>query len=206
MYYKNYIFLIVLIILLILFIELDTDFIISKNIPQNIILKPGTLYISTHNYEHKDIFILFKYFKNFDKKFYMLFADKTWNYLLEYIKPSNIDFLYVKGKTVEILTSKLLSGENVIMFLYNHSDASGPFYICKNSNCPLLFLKIQKKIEKNNNENEIIYNHVNSSFYDIFIKNFMASFELSIKNIKYKIDNESNNTTFMNELKRILYK
>lgn len=205
MHYSNYIFLIVLIIIIILIIELNTDFKVTNNVSESIMLKPGTLYISTHNYEHKDIFILFQYFKNFNKKFYMLFADKTWNYLLEYIKPPNIEFLYVKGKTVEKITSKLLLGENVIMFLYNHSDATGPFYICKNSKCPLLFLKI-KKMLKGNNENEIIYNHANSSFYDIFIKNFMEKFQLSIKNIKYEISDNCNKITFMNQFKPLLYK
>lgn len=207
MYYSTYIFIIVLIIL---FVELNTNFIIIKNISTNLILKPGTLYISTHNYEHKDIFILFQFFKNVDKKFYMLFADKSWNYLLENIRPHNIEFLYVKGKTVETITSKLLLGENIIMFLYKHSNATGPFYMIKNTNCPLIFFKIEKNLTKinnqeDNNKNEIICNHVNSSFYEIFKNNFMSTFKLTVKNIKYKINDNTNNIKFMKQLKTLLY-
>jgi hypothetical protein len=201
MYYSVYIFFIVLIVL---FIEINTNFIIVKNISQTVILKPGTLYISTHNYEHKDIFILFQYFKNFDKTFYMLFADKSWNYLLEQIRPSNIEFIYVKEKTVEKVTSKLLLGENVIMFLYNHINVTGPFYMIKNTNCKLILFKIKKKLTMHNN-NEIFLNHTNSSFYDIFKNNFMANFMLSIQKVKYKIKDNTKNIIFMNQLKTLLY-
>ena len=125
-------FFIFIVVLTIIFIEFNTEYEVIENkltnklklnILQNNI---GTLFIGTHNYEHKDILISMNYFSNFKSKFYMLFADKTWNYLLEPARPSNIEFLYIKEKTVDKLSSKLLLGQNIIMFLYKDSDSSGP--------------------------------------------------------------------------------
>ena len=94
------------------------------------------------------------------------------------------------------------------MFLYKHSNANGPFYMIKNTNCPLIFFKIEKNLTKDNNQdsnkNEIICNHINSSFYEIFKNNFMSTFKLSVKNIKYKIS-DTNNIKFMKQLKTLLY-
>ena len=199
-----FIFIVVLIIIL---IEFNTDYEIIENrlsnklklnILQNNI---GTLFIGTHNYEHKDILISFNYFSKLKSKFYMLFADKTWNYLLEPTRPSNIEFIYVKEKTVDKLSSKLLFGQNVIMFLYKESDSTGPYYILKNTRCPLIFFKIKRK----ENKEELIMNHYNSSFSDIFISNFLKKFTLQLKKINYKQITSESYIIFINQIKKILY-
>ena len=201
-----FVFIIVLIIIL---IEFNTDYEVIENKLSNTLKlntlqnKIGTLFIGTHNYEHKDIFISFKYFAKLKSKFYMLFADKTWNYLLEPTRPSNIEFIYVKEKTVDKLSSKLLLGQNIIMFLYKESDSTGPYYILKNTRCPLIFFKIKRK--ENNTKKEIIMNHYNSSFSDIFMNNFLKKFILQLKIINYKLITSQLPITFMNQIKNILY-
>lgn len=190
-------------ILSIILIEFNTDYNIienklSKTLKLNTLQnKIGTLFVGTHNFEHKDIFISFNYFSKLKSHFYMLFADKMWNHLLEPTRPNNIEFIYVKEKTVEKLSSKLLIGENIIMFLYKESNSSGLYYILKNTNCPLIFFKINRE-----DSNKNIMNHYNSSFSDIFISNFLKKFTLKVKKIKYKLFEVN---SFMEHIKNILY-
>ena len=210
---KNYKFtvftvFIFLVVLTIILIEFNTDYYIIENkLSQKLKLntlqhKIGTLFVGTHDYEHKDILISFNYFSQLNTKFYMLFADKTWNYLLEPTRPDNIEFIYVKEKTVDKLSSKLLLGENIIMFLYKESDSTGPYYILKNTKSPLIFFKIKKE----QNEKELIMNHYNSSYSDIFMSNFLKKFTLQLKKINYKLITSQNPNIFMNYVKKTLYK
>ena len=97
----------------------------------------------------------------------MLFANKSWNYLLEPFRPKNVEFYMFKEKTVERISTKLLNGYNVIMFLYKESDSSGPYYILKNTLSPLVIFKIKSE----NTNDTIVNNHYNSSFKDIFLSN-----------------------------------
>lgn len=202
------IFIIFLITLFIfIYIEFNTEYKLINHIPKMIKSNIGTLYIGTHNYEHKDIFITMNEFKKFNDKFYMLFADKSWNYLLEPFRPKNIEFLYVKEKTVEKISSKLLLGHNVIMFLYAESDSTGAYYILKNTKTRLVILKI-KKIINNNKDIESTYNHYNSSITNIFWNNFMSKFTLELKKINYNLLKNSSSTTcksFIKQLKNKMY-
>jgi hypothetical protein len=204
-----FIFILILILTLI-YLEFNTEFILINNIPKIINAHKGILFIGTHNYEHKDIFITFQQFKKFNEKFYMLFANKNWNYLLEPFRPKNIEFIYVKEKTVELISSKLLIGENVIMFLYSESNSTGPFYIIKNTKCPLVIIKIKKqenlKKQVNNDNIKKINNHYNSSFNKIYINNFMCKFNLEIKKVKYNLTKFTNCKNFITQLKYNLYK
>ena len=166
-YYIFNILLILLILLLILvLIEFNTDYKVINNIPKFIKSNIGTLFIGTHNYEHKDIFITLKHLEKYNDKFFMLFANKSWNHLLEAFRPKNIEFLYVKENTVQKLTSKLLLGNNIIMFLYLESESSGPYYILQNTKSPLIILKINKLNENNSNSNNSKNNtkEINTAF------------------------------------------
>lgn len=204
-------FILILVTLLILvFLEFNTSYELISKIPKIIYNQTGILFIGTHNYEHKDIFITFKQFEKINKKFYILFANKKWNHWLEPFRPKNIEFIYVKEKTVECISSKLLLGENVIMFLYYESDSTGPFYIIKNTRCPLVLLKIKKEIKQSQkehsiDENNLISNHYNSSFKDIYINNFMSKFTIEFKKIKYNLSKYTNCKNFIKELKQNLY-
>jgi hypothetical protein len=200
------IFIIILITLLTLvFLEFNTSYELISKIPKIINNHSGILFIGTHNYEHKDIFITFKQFEKINKKFYMLFANKKWNHWLEPFRPKNIEFIYVKQKTVECISSKLLLGENVIMFLYQESESTGPFYIIKNTKCPLVLLKIKKEDKQIKENNNLINNHYNSSFRDIYINNFLSKYTLEFKKIKYNLSKLINSKNFIEELKENLY-
>ena len=201
---------ILLTLLTLVFLEFNTSYELISKIPKIIYNQTGILFIGTHNYEHKDIFITFKQFEKINKKFYMLFANKKWNHWLEPFRPKNIEFIYVKEKTVECISSKLLLGENVIMFLYYESDSTGPFYIIKNTKCPLVLLKIKKQIKQSQeedsiDENNLISNHYNSSFKEIYINNFMSKFNVEIKKIRYNLSRFTNCKNFIKELKQNLY-
>lgn len=204
----NNIYIIIIIILLtIVYLEFNVKFTLLNKMPimNNLNENRGKLFICSHNFEHKDIFIIFKLFEKQKEKFYMLFADKSWNYILEPFRPNNIEFIYVKENTVNKLSSKILLGENVIMFLYNHSDSSGAFYILKNTNCLSYIIKIKRK-EKNTKSNNIkIVNHHNGTFTEIFINNFMKEYTVNINRIKYKLSKFTIVNNFMNQLKYKLY-
>lgn len=203
---KGFLILVFIILLILILLEFNTSYTLINNIPKIINKQGGILFIGTHNYEHKDIFITFRQFEKINKKFYILFANKRWNHWLEPFRPKNIEFIYVKEKTVEYISSKLLLGENVIMFLYLESDSTGPFYIIKNTKCPLVLLKIKKQ-QLNKSEKPIKqhFNHYNSSFKDIYINNFMSKFNIEIKKIRYNLSRFTNCKNFIKELKQNLY-
>ncbi len=129
----------------------------------------------------------------------MLFADKPWNKLLEYIKPIKFKFIYVKKNTVNILSEKLNNYNNVIMYLYKDSDSSGLYYILKNTNCNLITIKI-KCINKNN-----ISNHYNGNYFDIYMDNLNNTYSIKYDKIDYKLEDYKNSKEFMNYIKSHLY-
>ena len=214
------IILFVLCVLYILFTEFNPKYFTNNYneiINNSLKNKYGTLFIGTHNYEHKDIFVTLKYFKEYhnNSKFYMLFADKTWNYLLEPFRPNNIEFIYVKENTVNKLSAKLLLGHNIIMFLYNESNSTGPFYIYNNikNYCKTFLFKI-KILNKNNlinklKENEInnnkVSNHYNSDFIKIFIDNLGKEYLLEFIKFTENKENKENKEIFMKNLRKKLY-
>ena len=190
-------------ILILLHFEFNTEyFAINGNVPM--LTQKGTIYIATHNYEHKDILITMKQFSKYNQHFYMLFADKSWNHWLEPFRPNNIEFMYVKENTVSKISSKLFLGHNVIMFLYQQSESTGPYYILQNTKCPLVLIKINKNNENNENKNDtLIKNHYNSSFQEIYWNNFLAKFTIELKHINY--DLSMNSKIFIENLKDNMY-
>lgn len=189
-------------IIFLIYLEFNTKYSLLNNFPiiHNKKSK-GLLYIISHNFEHKDILITFKLFSKKNEKYYMLFANKNWNYLLEPLRPKNIEFIYIKEKTVDLISSKLLLGENVIMFLYEESTSTGPYYILKNTKSPLIIIKI-----KNSILNKINYNHFNYSLFEIYCNNFLSTFIVDIKKIKYKsLLLFNNKNVFIKQLKNIIY-
>jgi hypothetical protein len=187
---------------LILLYEFNTDYTIENSKFTNLAnIKPGSLIICTHNYEHKDIIIVLSEIEKLSKlsqNFIMLFADKFWNYLLEPLRPSNVEFTYVQGNTVEKLSSKINLGHNVIMFLYKEYESKGPYYILKNTMCPLYLLKI--KGDKTGS------NHFNGNFFDIYINNYLSNYSIKYSKIIYNKDSfDTKPDIFIKKLKQRLY-
>lgn len=201
--------LIIIITVLILFefntkYNIKSDFVIEKN------NNKGNLIIATHNYEHKDIFIILNYFgKRSNEKYYILFADKIWNTLLEPFRTLNIEFIYVTSGTVDKIINRLAAGDNVIMFLYKESDSSGLYHIINyfNNELEVKLAKIEDNQEKQDYQDNQISNHYNSSFYEIFVNNFNKIFDLKFEKYNYSKYNysESNKNTFMKDFKNQLY-
>lgn len=199
---SNFIILIIVIIIILVIYEFNTKYINNSLINFSDLLSNnnGNLIVSTHDYEHKDIFIMLNELsKLYYNKFYVLFADKIWNILLEPLRPKNVEFIYVKNNTVNKLSSKIILGHNVVMFLYKESESSGIYHILKNTNCNLILTKINK----NNKNNNITKNHTNSSKLEIFLDNFNSSY--NFHTLQYKYDNSINSKLFMNNLKNVLY-
>ena len=156
----------------------------------------GNLLICSHSYEHKDIFIMLNEVKKMNIKFNILFANKIWNHLLEPLRPNNVEFMYVKNNTVNKISSKLLLGNNIIIFLYLlKKPPSGIYNILKNTNVNTHLVKI-----KSNNKP---INHLNSNIPNIIINNMFACFDISYKKIRYNIGN--NSSLFMKTLTNKLY-
>lgn len=197
--------LIIIITVLIIF-EFNTKYNIkSEFVIENNNSNKGNLIVATHNYEHKDIFIILNYFSNKKDKYYILFADKIWNTLLEPFRTLNIEFIYVTSGTVDKIINRLAAGDNVIMFLYKESDSSGLYHIINyfNNELEVTLAKIEDyKEQKNNREDYQISNHYNSSFYDIFVNNFNKTFDLNFEKYNYS---ESNKNIFMEDFKNQLY-
>ena len=170
-------------VFILLYLEINTSYQIITKIPS---IKNGTLYVISHEYEHKDIFIIFNIFSKINKHFYILFADKPWNHLLEYIKPNNLTFIYVTSGTVNKLSTKLLLGHNVLLFLYNQNESSGVYHIYNNTKCKIQLIKI-----KNKNENKMIKNHYNSSYLEIYYNNLFSNYNISFLKVDEKILNSS---------------
>lgn len=209
--------LIIIITVLILFefntkYNIKSEFVIEKNNNNK-----GNLIIVTHNYEHKDIFIILNYFGNRKEKYYILFADKIWNTLLEPFRTFNIEFIYVTSGTVDKIINRLAAGDNVIMFLYKESDSSGLYHILNyfNNELEVTLAKIEDNQNKQNtqknyqdyqkhNKNQIS-NHYNSSFYNIFVNNFNKTFDLKFEKYNYSESNYLKSNTFMINFKNQLY-
>ena len=183
----NVIITLLILIIILLYLEINTSYELITKIPS---LKSGTLYVISHEYEHKDIFIIFNIFSKIKKHFYVLFADKPWNYLLEYIKPDNLTFLYVTSGTVNKLSSKLILGHNVLLFLYNQNESHGIYHIYNNTKCNIRLIKINKNNDKFiKNNDKFIKNHYNSSYFEIYISNLFSNYNVEFKKISKKILN-----------------
>ena len=196
----------VICILYYLFYEFNTYYELtnlSNVLPTQPNKKYGTLYIGTHNYEHKDIFITLKEFEKSPFQYYMLFANKYWNHLLEPLRPKNIEFLYVKNNTVNIISSKLYLGHNVIMFYYKETSSTGPYYILKNVSCNTILFQIKDKNLRKTSK--VIKNHYNGSFWDILLSNLNRKFTFSYNSVILHNYLNLNSDQFILKLKELLY-
>jgi len=182
---------------MILTIELNTNYTVIKSY-ESLKFKSGSLMICSHNYEHKDIFIVLKELSKINQNFIVLFANKIWNNLLEIARPKNVEFTYVKDNTVNKISSKLLLGHNVVMFLYKETTSSGPFYILKNTQAPLIILRIKGKTAG--------INHFNGNALDIYIANSSNSYNIEYIKFKYYINKSINKSClFMKKLIKHIY-
>lgn len=210
----NYISIIICIIILVIYLEFNTkytyNFIQNNNnyesffnISNNNQIQ-NKLYIVTHDYEHKDIFIVLKELSKKKENFYILFADKIWNRAIELVRPNNIEFIYTKNSgngTVSKLSNKLLLGYNIVIFLYKETNSSGLYWIIKETNCLVTLIKI-----KGIQNDKIIqgYNHFDNNPFEIFINNLFNNYLIEYSDFNYNNYLE-NKDFFMKNLINNLY-
>ena len=77
-----------LIIVIIILLELFPIYRINTSIT-TFPKKDGRIFLCTHNYEHKDIFIMLREASFLNERVYMIFADKIWNKALENFRYTN---------------------------------------------------------------------------------------------------------------------
>ena len=155
-----------------------------------------TLYIVTHDYEHIDVLSLNSLFsKNKKILYYFIVANAWWNKANDILfLNKNINSLFTGTGVVNKSIKLLNQNNNVVIFIYRHSNATGTFNIVKNSNCKVVLIKIKcrKKINKthiNCSKSELIFSYINEDF-DIITHDFnhlpMNSSDY-LKKIKYAL-------------------
>ena len=156
--------------------------------------KSGRLFLSTHNYEHKDIFIMFREIYSLNENTYVVFADKIWNRILEFLNPT-IRFIYTNGNTTKKIIEKISLGYTVVMFLYNLPEPrTGLYHILNKTNCELILIQIKAKHEKTL--------HLDNSIPKIIFDNFNKHFIIEYTNLNYTLGDDPKK--FMKGIKKYL--
>ena len=184
---------IAIIIHLILHTEYNVNYFVSTTISET----KASLYVCTHSYEHKDIFVMLHELNKSSKKFIMLFADKVWNRILEPLKGKNITFVYTtpNSNTVERLCTYLKQNINVVLFLYEQNPSKGVYHILNKTKVPLVLVNIRGDLSGTD--------HYNANFAKILLYNTSINFIVNYIPIDYTILLEPN--YFMSTLKKIMY-
>lgn len=194
-----YLFIIYLIVTQIKFIQFTLS---SYDINNNIQYNKKQLIVSTHDYEHIDIFIMLDEIIKSGDKVTIVFADKLWNrflyYYLQLKMITNIDFLFVnkKGGVVNKITNVLNKGNTVLIYLYRDNLSSGIYYSLKNSLAPLLLCKITSD-HKNTNFDK------GSDIFTILYENFNRDYNVTFISYNYNIFTHKKD--FMRDIQNKLY-
>jgi hypothetical protein len=152
----------------------------SYNIHNKINYNKKQLIVSTHDYEHIDIFIMLDEIIKSNQNVTIVFADKLWNrFLFYYLKLkmiTNINFIFTNGGSVNKITNILNNNQTVLIYSYRNNSSSGIYYSLKISSAPLILCKITSNHKYTNfNQNKslftIIYNNFNCH-YDVYFKNY----------------------------------
>ena len=192
-----YLFIIYLIISQLNFINYTLG---SYKIKNNIKYNKKQLIVSTHDYEHIDIFIMLDEIIKSGDHVTIVFADKIWNRFLYYyirlLRIHNIHFIFVNGGTVEKITNVLNKGQTVLIFSYRKNHSSGIFYSLKQTNSPLILCKIKSSHKYTNmNQGDNIFKIIRNNFNKHFIVEFI--------NFNYNIFREEDD--FIRDLQNKLY-
>tara|TARA_B100002051_G_C16743297_1_gene645751 strand:- start:1527 stop:2123 length:597 start_codon:yes stop_codon:yes gene_type:complete len=192
-----YLFIIYLIITQINFINFTLG---SYDVNNNILYNKKQLIVSTHDYEHIDIFIMLDEIIKSNDKVTIVFADKLWNrFLYYYLKLrmiTNIDFIFVNGGTVSNITDVLNKDQTVLIYLYRDNLSSGIYYSLKDSLAPLILCKITS-----DHKNTIL--DKGSDIFTILYENFNCHYDVDFISYNYNIFKHKKD--FMRDIQNKLY-
>jgi hypothetical protein len=159
------------------------------------------LIVSTHDYEHIDIFILLDQVMNQLNHVTIVFADHLWNYILYlYIRIlgyNHIHFLFITDNTVNKVLSILQRDETVIIYSYRHNESSGIYHILQQTKSPLYLCKIKSDHEYTNLETHDIFT--------IIYENFGTHYDLNYKSYKYDHLLDLHPHDFIKQINKKLY-
>ena len=194
-----YLFIVYLLLTQIKFIQYTLG---SYDVNKHIDFSKKQLIVSTHDYEHIDIFIMLDEIIKSGVKVSIVFADKLWNrflyYYLQFLRITNIEFLFVneKGGTVSKMIHVLNNNQTVLIYLYSDNLSSGIYYTLKQSKSPLIICKIQSDHKPTNYDK-------GSSMISIFYKNMNIHYNVYYINYNYNLRN--NKDLFMKDIQKMLY-
>jgi len=172
----------------------------SYKIKNNIKYNKKQLIVSTHDYEHIDIFIMLDEIIKSGDHVTIVFADKIWNrflyYYMKLLRIHNIHFIFVNGGTVDKITNVLNKDQTVLFFSYRKNLSSGIYYSLKQTNAPLILCKI-KSSHKYTNMNQ------GDNIFKIICNNFNKHYIVEFMNYNYNIFREEDD--FIMEIQNELY-
>tara|TARA_Y100000389_G_C17163738_1_gene365690 strand:- start:6 stop:608 length:603 start_codon:yes stop_codon:yes gene_type:complete len=160
------------------------------------------LIISTHDYEHIDIFIMLDEIIKSGDKVSIVFADKIWNrflyYYLQLLRITNIDFIFVNEKrgTVSKMINILNKNQTVLIYLYRNNLSSGIYYTLKQTNSPLILCKIISDHKSTNYDKGF-------SIVSIFYNNLNVHYNVNFLNYNYNLYQDK--FSFMKNIQKKLY-
>ena len=192
----------IIILLIIYYIYINTSLLFYANstyeLKNDLTLKKNDLLVCTHSYEYIDVFVIINEYIKKKQNVTIVFANKIHNHILKYylysIGVTWINFLFVKGGTVNKV-KEIIKKEPVIIYLYKFlSHKTGIYYMSKNSK-NIYLCKIRS--------NHPPKTHDKNNYLEVFIRNFGKHYE--IEYLKYNYNLNDSPDVFMNKLKNSLY-
>ena len=112
------------------------------------------LFVSTHDYEHIDLFILINEIIKYGVKITIIAANEIWNHILYYyllfIGVFHIDFIFVTENTVQKMIDVLKKDEHVLIYLYRNNNSTGIYHTVKGNNVPITLCQIKSEHKPTN--------------------------------------------------------
>ena len=158
------------------------------------------LFVSTHDYEHIDLFVLINEFIKYGVKVTIIAANEIWNHILYYyllfIGVFHIDFIFVTENTVQKMIDVLKNDEHVLIYLYRNNTSTGIYHTVKENNVPITLCQIKSEHKPTNYDE-------GESVYTIFTENIGKEYTLSYENYNYSTNQRPDN--FIQDIKNNLY-
>ena len=196
---KNIILIVIILYCIIININVMTILHNDSKIHNHIKFNKGQLIVTTHDYEHIDIFVMLNEIIKQKQNVSIVFADHIWNHLLYYyiqfIGIDYITFIFRQGGTVKQMINKIQNDETVIIYSYRDNIGTGIYYTLKETKCPLVLCQIQSNFKYTNLHN--------SCLIDVIMKNLNKTYHLYYKRYKYNL--YINDKNFIKKINQLLY-
>ena len=130
--------------------------------------------------------------------------DTSYNKILNtLLGGNNENIIYTKGQkinTVQKCVEKLLNGQNIIIFLYSHSDSTGAYNIAKKSNCDVFLARIFTDSNVAKSSKDVSYKKIYPFVFSTLFKHYHLEYDIFNKPTQDETPQE-----YMTRLKQQLY-